>query len=103
MEYDEGKGGDFVEVFKSRGKQHNLTKLQASMCYRFRLAAVNEYGKRYVACIIDTPQMNEVAQFNFTNSANGRSCNISKLHTGVLIEFMSMVSISREIKVKSKK
>lgn len=86
-------------MFKSRGKQHNLTKLQASMCYRFRLAAVNEYGKRYVTCIIVTPQMNKDAVFNFTNSANGRSCNISKLHTGVLIEFMSMVSISRKIPI----
>ncbi|XP_023720890.1 fibronectin type-III domain-containing protein 3A isoform X3 [Cryptotermes secundus] len=53
LEYDEGKGGDFVEVFKSRGKQHNLTKLQASMCYRFRLAAVNEYGK---SCYSDVVQ-----------------------------------------------
>jgi len=48
LEYDEGKDEGFVEVFKSRGKQHNLTKLQASTCYKFRLAAVNEYGKRYV-------------------------------------------------------
>jgi hypothetical protein len=49
LEYDEGKDEGFVEVFKSRGKQHNLTKLQASTCYKFRLAAVNAYGKRYVA------------------------------------------------------
>jgi predicted secreted Zn-dependent protease len=77
LEYDEGKGEDFVEVFKSRGKQHNLTKLQASTCYKFRLAAVNEYGKRYVACIIDTPEMNIVAVFGFTNPASGYSCYMS--------------------------
>lgn len=71
LEYDEGKGEDFVEVFKSRGKQHNLTKLQASTCYKFRLAAVNEYGKRYVASIIDTPETNAVAAFDFTNPASG--------------------------------
>ena len=46
LEYDEGKGEGFVEVYKSRGKQHNLNKLQASTWYKFRLAAVNEYGKR---------------------------------------------------------
>ncbi|XP_049774284.1 fibronectin type-III domain-containing protein 3A isoform X1 [Schistocerca cancellata] len=45
LEYDEGKGGGFVEAYKNRGKQHNMLKLQPSTCYRFRLAAVNEYGK----------------------------------------------------------
>jgi hypothetical protein len=86
-------------VFKSRGKQHNLTKLQASTCYRFRLAAVNEYGKRYVTSVIDTTEMNKVAACNFTNSANGHSCNISDLYTGVLIEFMSVVCIIGEVPV----
>lgn len=45
LEYDEGKGGGFVELSKYRGKQFNVTKLQPSTVYRFRLAAVNECGK----------------------------------------------------------
>ncbi|KAK7863661.1 hypothetical protein R5R35_006188 [Gryllus longicercus] len=45
LEFDEGKGKDFVEVYKNRGKQHKVMKLQDSTCYRFRLAAVNECGK----------------------------------------------------------
>lgn len=45
LEYDEGKGGGFSELFKHRGKQFNLTKLQPSTVYKFRLAAVNECGK----------------------------------------------------------
>lgn len=46
LEYDEGKGNGFVEAYRNRGKQHNLVKLQASTVYRFRLAAINECGKR---------------------------------------------------------
>lgn len=45
LEYDDGKGGEFMEYFKSRGKQHTLQKLQPATNYRFRLAAVNEVGK----------------------------------------------------------
>ncbi|KAK4880028.1 hypothetical protein RN001_008174 [Aquatica leii] len=45
LEYDEGKGGDFVELYKSRGKQHSLSKLQPATIYKFRLAALNEVGK----------------------------------------------------------
>lgn len=45
LEYDEGKGGDFVELHKSRGKQHSLSKLQPATVYNFRLAALNEVGK----------------------------------------------------------
>ncbi|CAG2065211.1 unnamed protein product, partial [Timema podura] len=48
LECDEGRGAGFVEVYKAKGKQHNLTKLQASTVYRFRLAAVNEFGRRSV-------------------------------------------------------
>ncbi|XP_021928755.1 fibronectin type-III domain-containing protein 3A isoform X2 [Zootermopsis nevadensis] len=53
LEYDEGRDEGFVEVFKSRGKQHNLAKLQASTGYKFRLAAVNAYGK---SCYSDVVQ-----------------------------------------------
>ncbi|XP_060516675.1 fibronectin type-III domain-containing protein 3A isoform X2 [Cylas formicarius] len=46
LEYDAGKGGDFEEVLKSRGRtQFNLQKLQPATAYRFRLAVVNEVGK----------------------------------------------------------
>lgn len=45
LEYDDGKGGEFMEYFKSRAKQHTLQKLQPATNYRFRLAAVNDVGK----------------------------------------------------------
>lgn len=45
LQYDEGKGGDFIDLCKPRNKQHNLQKLEASTRYRFRLAAVNGVGR----------------------------------------------------------
>jgi predicted phage tail protein len=45
LEYDEGKGGEFVEFHRSRVKQYTIHKLQPATPYRFRLAAVNEIGK----------------------------------------------------------
>ncbi|XP_066143269.1 fibronectin type-III domain-containing protein 3A isoform X2 [Euwallacea fornicatus] len=46
LEYDAGKGGEFEEVHKSRGRTlFNLQKLQPATSYRFRLAVVNEAGK----------------------------------------------------------
>ncbi|KRT80542.1 Fibronectin domain-containing protein [Oryctes borbonicus] len=45
LEYDEGKGGDFIELYNSKGRQYNLQKLQPATSYKFRLAAVNEVGK----------------------------------------------------------
>lgn len=45
LECDDGKGKDFTEICKTRGKQYSLQKLQASTWYNFRLAAVNECGK----------------------------------------------------------
>ncbi|XP_077285751.1 miles to go isoform X2 [Arctopsyche grandis] len=45
LQYDEGKGGDFVDLCKPRNKQHNLQKLEVATCYRFRLAAVNGVGR----------------------------------------------------------
>lgn len=46
LEYDAGKGGEFEEIHKSRGKtQFNLQKLLPATAYRFRLAVVNEVGK----------------------------------------------------------
>jgi hypothetical protein len=64
LEYDEGKDEGFVEVLKIRGKQHNLTKLQASTCYKFRLAAVNACGKRYVDCVIDPFHWHDVLRMH---------------------------------------
>nr|CAD7423352.1 unnamed protein product [Timema monikensis] len=54
LECDEGRGAGFVEVYKAKGKQHNLTKLQASTAYRFRLAAVNEFGRSIYSDIVQT-------------------------------------------------
>lgn len=45
LEYDCGKGGDFVELHKCKGKQHTVQKLQPATFYRFRLAAQNESGR----------------------------------------------------------
>lgn len=45
LEYDDGKGGDFVELHKIKSKQYTLQKLQPATIYRFRLAALNEMGK----------------------------------------------------------
>ncbi|KAK6632457.1 hypothetical protein RUM44_007499 [Polyplax serrata] len=45
LESDEGKGDGFVEIFKSKSKQHNVIRLQPAMCYRFRLSAANECGR----------------------------------------------------------
>ncbi|KAJ8961083.1 hypothetical protein NQ318_008759 [Aromia moschata] len=60
LEYDEGKGGDFVEFHKSRGKTHTLQKLQPATAYKFRLAAVNDVGRSpysdpIVYCTYDNP------------------------------------------------
>lgn len=44
LEYDEGRGpGHFVECFKGRAKTFNVTKLQSSTVYRFRLSAVSRW------------------------------------------------------------
>lgn len=45
LQYDEGKGGDFVDLCNTRMKQHHLQKLEASTRYRFRLAAINDVGQ----------------------------------------------------------
>ncbi|XP_063902885.1 fibronectin type-III domain-containing protein 3A isoform X3 [Zophobas morio] len=45
LEYDEGKGGEFVEFHRGRVKQYTLHKLQPATPYQFRLAAINEIGK----------------------------------------------------------
>ncbi|XP_059616708.1 fibronectin type-III domain-containing protein 3A [Phlebotomus argentipes] len=52
LEYDEGKGKEFVEVCKTKGRQYSLTKLQPSTWYSFRLAAVNDCGKSPYSDII---------------------------------------------------
>lgn len=45
LEYDDGKGNDFTEICKTKGKQYTLQKLQSSTWYTFRLVAINECGK----------------------------------------------------------
>ncbi|XP_055305314.1 fibronectin type-III domain-containing protein 3A-like isoform X5 [Sitodiplosis mosellana] len=45
LECDDGKGEEFVEICKTRGKQFNLQKLQPSTEYTLRLAAINERGR----------------------------------------------------------
>lgn len=45
LECDDGKGKDFIEICKTRGKQYSLQKLQPSTWYNFRLAAINDCGK----------------------------------------------------------
>ena len=41
MESDQGKGGEFVEVFNGRNKTFNYNKLTSATTYRFRLQAVS--------------------------------------------------------------
>ncbi|XP_063236459.1 fibronectin type-III domain-containing protein 3A isoform X2 [Bacillus rossius redtenbacheri] len=38
-------GGGWAEAHRTKGKQHNLTKLRPGACYKFRLAAVNQCGR----------------------------------------------------------
>lgn len=45
LESDNGKGTDFVEVIRMKGKQYSLSKLLPSTWYTFRLAALNECGQ----------------------------------------------------------
>ncbi len=47
LEFDEGKGqgANFVECYNGRAKSFNLSKLQSSTHYRFRLTARNELGR----------------------------------------------------------
>ncbi|XP_074025374.1 miles to go isoform X2 [Leptinotarsa decemlineata] len=52
LEYDEGKGGDFVEFYRGRSRTHTLQKLQPATLYTFRLASVNEVGTSiYSDCV----------------------------------------------------
>lgn len=44
LEYDDGKNGEFVELYKCRGKQHILQKLTPATHYKFRLTVQNEIG-----------------------------------------------------------
>lgn len=38
--------GTWAEMYRGKGKQSNLSKLQPATCYKFRLCAINECGKR---------------------------------------------------------
>jgi len=42
LEFDEGKGGNFVECFNGRGKTYTLGKLLSGTHYRLRLSAVSQ-------------------------------------------------------------
>ena len=42
----------FVEVFRGRAKNFNVTKLQSSTTYRFRLIAENELGRSRASEIV---------------------------------------------------
>lgn len=52
LEYDEGRGAEFVEIIRIKSKQYSLSKLQPSTWYCFRLAAINECGKSTYSDII---------------------------------------------------
>ncbi|XP_018325859.1 fibronectin type-III domain-containing protein 3A isoform X2 [Agrilus planipennis] len=52
LEYDDGKGGDFIELHKSKGKHHTLSKLQSATVYKFRLAAINDIGKSMYSDVV---------------------------------------------------
>jgi len=45
LESDEGKGQDFVEIYRGAKKQCSLTKLNPATFYTFRLAAENSIGR----------------------------------------------------------
>lgn len=38
--------GTWLEVFRGKGKQFNLSKLQPATKYKYRLGAVNDFGQR---------------------------------------------------------
>lgn len=44
----QGLGDGFVEVYNGLQRQHRVSKLQASTKYMFRVAAINNVGKRLV-------------------------------------------------------
>lgn len=52
LEYDNGKGGEFIELHKNKGRQHTVQKLQPSTMYKFRLAAINEIGKSIYSDVV---------------------------------------------------
>ncbi|KAJ8868006.1 hypothetical protein PR048_031815 [Dryococelus australis] len=52
LECDDGSG--WVEVHRTKGKQHNLTKLHPATCYKFRLAAVNDCGRSAFSDVVLT-------------------------------------------------
>ncbi|UJR13965.1 hypothetical protein I4U23_000968 [Adineta vaga] len=45
LEYDEGKGREFIEVYRGIKKQFMLNKLTPATFYKFRLAAENSIGR----------------------------------------------------------
>jgi len=54
LEYDEGSGqvGHYVPVYEGRAKQCNVSRLQPSTLYKFRVAAVSELGSSLYSEII---------------------------------------------------
>lgn len=78
LEYDAGKGGEFVEFYRGRSKTHTLQKLLPATLYTFRLAALNEVGKSlYSDCIAYSTNDNPPSQ---PSPPSLREANIQSLH-----------------------
>ncbi|XP_072388765.1 fibronectin type-III domain-containing protein 3A isoform X2 [Diabrotica undecimpunctata] len=78
LEYDEGKGGEFVEFYKGKSKTHTLQKLLPATVYTFRLAAQNEVGKSsYSDCIAYSTFDNPPTQ---PNAPTLHEANVQSLH-----------------------
>jgi hypothetical protein len=45
LEYDEGKGREFIEIYRGTKKQFTISKLTPATFYTFRLAAENSIGR----------------------------------------------------------
>lgn len=78
LEYDDGKGGEFVELHKSRGKQHTLQKLQPATMYKFRLAALNEVGKSAYSDVVSFSTSDHAPQQ--PSPPNLKEASINSIH-----------------------
>lgn len=78
LEYDDGKGGEFMELHKSRGKQHTLQKLQPATMYKFRLAAMNDVGKSLYSDVV-TYSTSDIAPLQ-PNPPSLKEASVNSLH-----------------------
>lgn len=78
LECDDGKDGEFVELCKSRGKQHTLFKLQPATAYRFRLAALNDVGKSVYSDVVSYSTSDNAPQQ--PGAPNLKSAGVHALH-----------------------